>query len=792
MSKRYRKEQRKQHLRRVRRASAKTRLQQKSRKLNEQPVPWNPPKMKLFQMPQLLRDDLTREQRLQAVKEIGKQAKEQFDREYPMIRKWFDDYDALYILATCIIYFISAPEGVDPEAYGKLEFPHHFVELLQAFALMQERNLSPRPLLQDGIRLKEEMKEIGLAMQMRSFFQIREDMTEEDLRREELLQTVRGQTSGVRNWAYHHQMFKMTSDLMGKIASGFEQMFGLDPLKIVTMLNKLAETTQDKFDSHLHKIGSFYRKNDYRTMLKAYHQAFPETVEMDDEKAKELFEFAGKKLDNLRVMMICHSDLRIADIFTVTLEEMLEMYGEQQHKAALKSLLDSWSHTFGDLQDNNPEHFILNNPCLRRPFIKVGETAYFSSVMGVLPHLVLRLLENMIGQDASLKAKYEKVRARYLEDETEAIFREGFPHGSIFRGSKWIDPESGKTYENDLALVIGTFMIVVECKSGSIDPPASRGAQESLKERIEELIVEPATQANRFIGYLRTHKGNHSFKTEGGKTNTFDNGTVNYYIPCGITVESMGIVSSNIKLPMNAGFIEREWTDLAPSISMADLECIFDLLPLEAEKVHYLARRREFERHVDYRADEIDLLGFYLDNGFNIGLDEYQGTLALNLTLKSKELDPYFVATAQGRSVRKPHLEMTKWWGDLLRQLSEKRPDRWIESSYILLNSTKLDQEKCEKEFLEWQQKVRAGKVPHKHNWVQGWMGPEERRFVVACYPYVTKDRTERNSIISGILSSDESKNSRGSLCIGIDVNRRDYPYSVLAITEATNLLEQL
>jgi hypothetical protein len=39
----------------------------------------------------------------------------------------------------------------------------------------------------------------------------------------------------------------------------------------------------------------------------------------------------------------------------------------------------------------------------------------------------------------------------------------------------------------------------------------------------------------------------------------------------------------------------------------------------------------------------MDLFGFYLDNGFNIGETEYDEGFHINLTLKSKELDPYFI-----------------------------------------------------------------------------------------------------------------------------------------------------
>ncbi|SHH67537.1 hypothetical protein [Flavobacterium johnsoniae] len=110
--------------------------------------------------------------------------------------------------------------------------------------------------------------------------------------------------------------------------------------------------------------------------------------------------------------------------------------------------------------------------------------------------------------------------------------------------------------------------------------------------------------------------------------------------------------------------------ELAPSISFTDLEVIFDILPLQSEKVHYLSRRREFEAHVNFQGDELDLFGFYLKNGFNIGEDEYNNSTYLNLTLLSKELDPYMIGKGRGIKVKKPFLQKTQYWSDTLNYIN--------------------------------------------------------------------------------------------------------------------------
>ena len=88
----------------------------------------------------------------------------------------------------------------------------------------------------------------------------------------------------------------------------------------------------------------------------------------------------------------------------------------------------------------------------------------------------------------------------------------------------------------------------------------------------------------------------------------------------------------------------------------------------------------------DYLADELDLLAFYLDRAFNLGSHEDE-PLALNLGMKSKELDPYFTARAAGVSVEKPAVTLSSWWRDLLDKVEQRCQDRWTEVCYVLCSA---------------------------------------------------------------------------------------------------------
>src|SRR3546814_10780760 len=68
----------------------------------------------------------------------------------------------------CALYLMAHSEGIDPEATGELEFHHHYLELLQAFALCQPRSFAMQPLREELLVLKAHMQELGEHMSLRS------------------------------------------------------------------------------------------------------------------------------------------------------------------------------------------------------------------------------------------------------------------------------------------------------------------------------------------------------------------------------------------------------------------------------------------------------------------------------------------------------------------------------------------------------------------------------------------------------------------------------------------------
>ena len=464
--------------------------------------------MEMFDFPDLVPPDMPVEERIAIVRSIGTNAKKDFEEKYPKLSKWFEEYDPLYILSYCSVYFCSHPEGIDPEATGEVKFHPFFLEILQAFSLINKRTFGVKPLLGDAEKLYEEMREIGDLMSIRLLDIPASLSSEEDINAYGLRTDMMSHTTAVRNWAYIHQIKRITNDLATQIDSDFKDIYGVSAVALMNIFFHLSNERDDLLNEHLLKVSDFYkhREDDYKIMIQAYNDAFPENITLEGDSVEEIWKLSGKNKENLFGMLFCHSDLKLSNIFSFAFKHVESILPKTEDKKSFRDMIDKLSYQFGNLKAQNKEHIILDNPVSHKPFIKVDKDSYFSAIWGSLPHYTLDILENLVWENDSLRSKYTNLKAKYLEDQTEILFRTYFPNAEIKRGSLWKDPETGREYENDLIVLIDSFAIVVEEKSGGISDPAKRGAPDRLFETLKRLMEEPSEQALRFVKFLENNK----------------------------------------------------------------------------------------------------------------------------------------------------------------------------------------------------------------------------------------------------------------------------------------------
>jgi hypothetical protein len=738
-------------------------------------------------------EDIPFEKRLEIIIEIGNKSKDEYEKEYEKILSYFKEYDSLYLCSFCAYYFVRNEEGIDREAIdGHLDFPPFYLEILQCIALMSEKVISAKPLNEKIFDFESTIKKLNKS-QSASYFKLAEKATsQEDVSAIMLRTEMMVHTLAIRNWAYIHQMNEITLELGNLVEPLFKDEIGFKPSHLLDLLTGIIELTEKKLNNHRKKTHSFITPKKYDDVFAKYEEAFPHVDKTDVAKREKIWSLVRKNLKNLKAMFLAHSDYFLSDVYSHSITEVSNHLSNKLSEIEVSNILNKLSYYLGELSAINKDFIFLDNPVHLKPFVRMNGEKYFSIIPHMFSHIALDILETFISQNSKINNQYTSVKGNYLEDKVEKLMRKSFPKAQIYKGSLWSRQDDVKLYENDLIVLIEEFAIIIECKSGTVSPPAKRGAPERLFKTMKELVVEPSEQAIRFQNFLKENPKLHELKTKSGTVNNIDSSKIRYYIPLGVTLSNLGSIGCNLKKLISAKIISHKLSELAPSISYTDLEIIFEILTTQAEKIHYLSRRREFEAHVNFQGDEMDLFGFYLDNGFNIGETEFDENFHIDLTLKSKELDPYFIGKHRNVEVEKPALQKTKYWSDLLSKI-ELNSQNWLVSSFILLNQPKEDQIKYEKKLKQLMHMVINDECEKKHNYLFMHFGPERRKYILVGYPYKDTDRQTRNGIINDIVSSiNEQKNIKGYLIIGYDLDSSNYPYSVLVGSMKTNLFDKI
>jgi len=354
-----------------------------------------------------------------------------------------------------------------------------------------------------------------------------------------ILETIRMETQAVRNWGYPQQIKRIVSGLFSSLDDAVESKIGVRVACLIEMWFKVIDIVEHRINQHLNLVLPALRAKNVELTTKKYYQAFPEFISSQDDLL-DLVRERNLSLDNLRAIIFSHSDLRLREIYTLTIEDFVDAYPQAVNPDLLKNVLNTWALSFGDLSTWNPEHLFLGNPVWQKPLISLEDGTYFCPVVTLFLNCLTELMEAVIKPHHELYKKYEERRGKFLEEEIHQLFYTAFPSARIYRGSEWFDPTTKKSFENDLLVLLDSYLLVVEAKSGRVKESTKRGAIESLKTTVKKLLVEPSIQSKRFSDYLKGNPGFHKFKNGQGELNEVDTSNVREVIRLSVTLESLG------------------------------------------------------------------------------------------------------------------------------------------------------------------------------------------------------------------------------------------------------------
>lgn len=366
----------------------------------------------------------------------------------------------------------------------------------------------------------------------------------------------------------------------------------------------------------------------------------------------------------------------------------------------------------GGLSATNSEHFHLQNPIWCHPYVRLGNDLFAPNSQLALSFPFL-ILEGVMEGHPKLMAAYEKARADYLEEAIEITVQRAIPSARCYKKVTWIDPNTGKRWENDVVAVVGNFIFLFEAKSGRIKDAARRGGLESLQKNFKELFVEPGKQAWRLQDYLDTQQSKAVMRLKKtGEIIGLDLDRPKLVFRFSICIEHFGSLTGAKRYLKELDLIEQD-TAWAPVLSIGELLMLDRYLDCEISFIHYLCRRASIEHQLDVEGDEQDLLSVYLTNGFYFDQEALVGQRLFLHNVDWRVRQPKQPRTDR-TVVELPGVHVTSFWLALVKDIYALTEHRNRFDIIInILNQTPPRRAELERSIRRWRrgEAHRAGDI---------------------------------------------------------------------------------
>jgi hypothetical protein len=695
-------------------------------------------------------------------------------------------YHPLDVLSFFSFYSLTGPPTTSSSSELPRRLLQHHVEFLQAlFMTIPPEQLGQTTLTPDRCDVIEDMAEaVFLDAQFRGLSPEGLSSPSQFIYKD-AIEEARTYAATVRIYAHPEELLTQAERLFAPFDAALLTQAGVTFTDLVQLVPRLVALIEDRLNAYRAQVRKLFQTADVAEVHAAYakicsgqtalqeHRAVVDRVECD----------TGRRMtvEQLRTYYMLCTHHELPGLYTIAPQDFAALCPPGRVSHALPAVFDEIALSFGELAGDEPEHFFLSNPILTRPAIRLGGDCYFLPIVASLIHSLPTILHD-VATAYQVSIDLRGRRSEFLQSEAEQVLISAFPNAEMHSGSLWTDPGSGVEFENDVLLVLDKTAVVFELKSGQLTESGRRAAPMRFSEKVDNLILEPGRQANRFVAFLLAHPGRHRFTTKRGVTNAIDTTECDRFLRLAVTLEHLGPIAGNTKRAIAAGLGKTPPDPPVPAMTLADLRLVLDVLPDEAQRIHYFARRNDLEARTQFSGEESDLLAFYVDNGFCIGEAEADAKVAFRLLGMDRSLDPYRMWRWEKASpVRAPQRQLTQWWQDMLARLGSARPRGWTLAAHALLCVSHEEQVEVEESLTSLMQEAKHASAGMER-YLLVRVGVPADRHVILFVPLPRVSSSERRDILGSRMTEAGSRESAVTVvAIGIPYQERCYPYGTLA-----------
>lgn len=632
-----------------------------------------------------------------AMHEVALTAVSDFPKTLELVKDQLRRHDPIGIMACFagygLITIVRSEAGSQRKA--SKDILQHHAELLQAIMLtITPDQWGQAPVVPGVMQIVfDSFPRLSDTFFLQRMLEAEKVSDEQELAVLSLQERIRMHTMGVRNWGHFGAVIRISKELYSAIDAAFASHHGFSCTDFIEVMQCTVGELERRQTEHWNRFRNVMRGKNARQVFSLYFKNVPGLVGNAEDMLAAL---PGIDVNAAKAAVMAHYDLRLSDCGTFTPDEIAKLSGRSSQ--IVESVFRAISLTPGALAEAKTEYLFLANPIWEAPAIDLGTSFFLPMPQAVFSH-IHRIMDRLAGA-AGLKEAVEKTRSSYLQQKLEATFRSALPSADIKPCAKW--KIGDQVFETDVLVVIDRTVIAAEAKSNRLTPEGLRGAPARVKRHVQDMVLAPSVQSERFailIGKAQSGDAASIAVVAGLGINPEG---VDRVIRLSVTLDDFSVLSAAEGEFKKVGWVPIDH-ELAPTVLIADLLCVVDILDKPLLLLHYLSERTYFQKALNLMGDELDFLGLYLENGFNFVIADKD--MLFIPSGMSGPIDRYYDALDAGIAQSKPKPSLSAHFTQIIDRLNERRSGGWTTVGLHLLGAASPSEQRRVERLLD---KLRA------------------------------------------------------------------------------------
>ncbi len=430
----------------------------------------------------------------------------------------------------------------------------------------------------------------------------------------------------VRGETYDTYFLEMAQQLFDSQARYLEQKFGFNIAQAIAFVKTISRLKINRFEKEKERLITVFTE---LASTEVNATAWPIGIYKKKRSQKQSVE-AGHVLNTLPELA--------RGLFFISEQELLQNVNSNDQDSLVSFL--KWVSIEPGQVDGKFTSPLDDNPLQDTPVVKLDQAYLFHSSAYLARCLFYSLDKELMG-DSLYREKYNRLRSRYLEQESLRLFKKIFPTAAAYNRLKYNVIENSRRIRVELDVLVqhDNNLFLIECATHPVTQASKKGVKEPIVHDIQQSIERTFRQARRAKDYIKM-SDQAEFTLSDGSTITIDKRSIKNYFLISVTFDSFDVLAADPRKLKSLGLFSAD--EYPWPIYIGSLSLISDFIDFPSQFVHYFKKRMSVSEKV-YASDELDYFGCYFILNLEIPMPKVTDPIEkIHIVNATSDFDQYF------------------------------------------------------------------------------------------------------------------------------------------------------